>query len=184
MTAVVFLVSILFDIYAFVLLARILAAYNRLDFRNPVSRALIRLTDPLLVPLRRLLPGWGGVDWSAILLLLVIEAVAVSVLTSIVAGALPSPGALALWTVARGLQALLNLLLFVVLVRVVLSWVSPGGYNPAAAMVFGLSEPLLRPLRRYMPALEGLDLSPMVLIIGLVAIKLLTRDLTALPFYL
>ena len=184
MSAVVFLISIVFDLYVFIVLARILLAYHRLDFHNPVSRTVVRLTDPLLVPLRRLIPGWAGIDWAAVLLLVGLELVAVTVLHVIVLGAPPTASVLAVWSLVRAFQALINLLMFVVFVRVLLSWIGPQGYNPAVAVIFGLTEPLMRPVRRRLPPLEGLDLSPMVVLIGLMALRLLSRDLSQLPFWL
>jgi YggT family protein len=184
MSAVVFLVNLLFDLFVFVVLARILMAYHRLDFHNPICRAVVRLTDPVLVPMRRVIPGWAGIDWAAVLLVIVLELVAVTVLHLIVLGAPPTNLALAIWSLVRGLLALLNLLLFAVLIRVLLSWIAPAGYNPAVAILLGFTEPMLRPIRRRLPALEGLDLSPMIVLIGLTALRLLARDLSSLPFWL
>jgi len=149
-----------------------------------VARAVVRLTDPLLRPLRRLIPGWAGIDWAAVTLLLVLEMIAVTVLHLIVTNTPPAPLALALWSLVRAFRALLNLLLFAVLIRVLLSWIGPPGYSPAAAVIFGLSEPLLRPVRRRLPRLEGLDLSPMVVLIGITVLQLLARDLSRLPAWL
>jgi YggT family protein len=184
MSAAVFLISIVFDLYAFIVLARILLAYHRLDFHNPVSRVVVQLTDPVLRPLRRLIPGWAGIDWAAVLLVVGLELVVVTVLHLIVLGAPPTAITLALWSAVRAILALLNLLMFAVFVRVLLSWIGPQGYNPATAIIFGLTEPLMRPVRRRLPRLEGLDLSPMLVLIGLMALRLASRDLSQLPFWL
>jgi YggT family protein len=184
MTAVVFLINLVFDVCVLIVLARILMAFHRLDFHNPICRAVVRLTDPVLVPMRRLIPGWAGIDWAAVLLVVLLELIAVTILHLIVLGTPPTNLALAVWSLVRAVLALLNLLLFSVLIRVLLSWIAPAGYNPAIAILLGFTEPMLRPVRRRLPQLEGLDLSPIVILIGLTVLRLLLRDLSSMPFWL
>jgi len=156
----------------------------RADYYNPVSQFVVKVTNPVLVPLRRLIPSVGGQDIASLvfafgvlllklLLLYAIGAQGVGLAGSVVY--LQNAGLVALLMLAAiELVALvINIFFFVIIVHVVLSWVSPGGHNPVASLLFSLTQPVLKPIQRFVPPIGGLDLSPVVAIIGLQLLKLL-----------
>jgi YggT family protein len=175
MQALIFVLDALITLIVIAFLLRALFPLVRADFRNPIGQAVLRVTDPLVLPLRKLLRPAGRVDVAAIVALLIVQMTG----TALVFGLAGVPIASPLVVVATALRDLARTLLqfyfFAVLLHVVLSWVAPGARSPAAAILERLCEPLLRPLRRVIPPLGGLDLSPIFVLIGLQALQILLR---------
>ena len=168
----VFLIQTLFGLYLVAVMLRFLLQMTRADFYNPVSQFLVKVTNPPLIPLRRVIPGLIGIDMAAVVLLLVIQAVELVLVGMEQGFSLGIPGLLVL-TVAELLNVLLNIYFFTILIQVILSWVNPGGYNPAIALLYSLNEPILSRARRIIPPISGFDLSPIVVFIGIQLIKIL-----------
>jgi YggT family protein len=160
--AALFLINSLFSLYILAVLLRFLFQTTRADFYNPFSQALVTITNPTLVPLRRIIPGLYGFDLAAIVLLLILECVK-NYLKALVVGYYPPVVALLVLSVAELLETTVYLFIVTIIVRVIVSWVAPyGSYNPALGLLVSLTEPLLRPARRLIPPISGLDLSPIV----------------------
>jgi len=180
----VFLVSTLFGLYILAVMLRFLLQSVRADFYNPLVQVLVRITNPLLVPLRRLIPGMFGLDMAAVALLLVLQVVELMVIAGLLGGSLPL-STLLIGSVAKLLGLVVTIYFWMILIQVVLSWVAPTTYNPAVAAINSLTEPLLRPVRRALPDLGGLDLSPLLVVVALQLVKMLAiwplRDLAGLP---
>ena len=168
----VFLIQTLFGLYLVAVMLRFLLQMSRADFYNPVSQFLVKVTNPPLIPLRRVIPGFIGIDMAAVVLLIVIQAVEL-VLVGLVQGFSLGIAGLTVLTVAELLNLLLNIYFFTILIQVILSWVNPGGYNPAVALLYSLNEPILSRARRMIPPISGFDLSPIVVFIGIQLVKML-----------
>lgn len=168
----VFLVGVVFYLYTLVVLLRFLLQWVRADFYNPISQFTVRATNPVLAPMRRVIPGFGGVDVAALVLMLALKVLEL-VLIGALGGGMPAGGGLLLVAVAELINMTINLFIFTILVEVVISWVNPGLYNPVMALVYRLNEPLVRPARRILPPMGGLDLSPLVVLIALQLAKIL-----------
>lgn len=175
MDALIFIVrTILQVLLVTVFLLRVLLPLVRADSRNQLSQAVIRFTNPLVLPLRRLLPPMGKIDTASIVALLIVQIAATATLWLL--GAYPW-----VFTVPQFLQVVvINLIItilqfytFALFLYVLLSWVAPGTYSPAAALLSSLCEPLLRPVRRVVPSFGGFDLSALFLIIALQALVIL-----------
>lgn len=166
------MIQTLFGLYLVAVMLRFLLQMTRADFYNPVSQFLVKVTNPPLIPLRRVIPGLIGIDMAAVVLLLVIQAVELVLVGMVQGFSLGIPGLLVL-TVAELLNVLLNIYFFTILIQVILSWVNPGGYNPAIALLYSLNEPILSRARRIIPPISGFDLSPIVVFIGIQLIKIL-----------
>jgi len=173
-----FLINTLFGLYILTVMLRFLLAAVRADFYNPISQFLVKVTNPPLLPLRRVLPSVGKWDTSALLLMLILQMLSFTLIALLRGGHL-SIGGLILLSCAELLGLFLNVLLFSILIQVIISWINPGTYNPAVSLLYSLTEPVLRPCRRLIPPLSGLDLSPMV---ALIAIQL-TKMLLLPPLY-
>jgi YggT family protein len=175
MDALIFIVRTLLQVLlVIVFLLRVLLPLVRADSRNQLSQAVIRFTNPLVLPLRRILPPAGKIDTASIVALLIVQVAATATLWLL--GAYPW-----VFTVPQFVQVVLMSLLVTVLqfytfalfLYVLLSWVAPGTYSPAASMLSSLCEPLLRPIRRVIPPFGGLVLSALFLIIALQALAIL-----------
>jgi YggT family protein len=174
MAALLFILDALLTLVVVAFLLRLLMPVVRADFRNPIGQAVLQLTNPLVMPLRRLLPPAGRVDVASVVALLVVQLAKTAVLR-LVAGA-----GLALLPLAGGALrdlagTVLQFYFVVVLVYALLSWVAPGNYGPGPQLLGRLCEPLLAPLRRVVPPIGGLDLSALFVLIGLQALQILLR---------
>jgi len=168
----IFLVKVLFGLYATLVVLRFLLQLTRADFYNPLSQFIVKATKPLLNPLRRVIPGVSGIDVASLVLawfVLTLEQLAILAL----AGAGFQLAGAALLAIPELISLFINVFLFAILIQVIISWINPGGYNPAIGLIHGLTEPLLAPVRRRMPNMGGLDLSPMVVMLGLVVLEML-----------
>ena len=167
-SAIVFIVNAVTSLYLLVLLLRLWMPLLQADFRNPLAQGILRLTSPLVVPVRRIVPPLGRLDTATVLVAFVIQYVTVFLLLVIVgqtAGFVP----IAVTAVVKLIVLSINLFVYAIFIRVILSWVAQGGYNPATAIIATLTEPVLRPFRRVLPAMGGFDLSPILAIILLLA---------------
>ena len=165
-----FLVSTIGELYVSCYLVRFLMQWVRADFHNPLSQFIVAVTGPLVRPVRRVMPGWRGLDLATLLVALLLELVLTLILISLSGQSTPSAGVLLLIVLQRLAINTARLFFFMVLLRAILSWVSPGGYHPIAAVLISLTEPLIRPVRRLIPPIGGLDLAPLFVLIGLQAL--------------
>jgi YggT family protein len=170
--ALFYLVSVLFEVYLWIVMLRMILQVVRADFYNPISQLVWQLTQPIVRPLQRVFPKFGPYDTAAALVLVTVAIVYVFVATAVLGyrvGALE-----AVWFALLKLVVLaLNLYTFSLVVQAILSWVGPGVNNPAGSILWSINEPLLRPVRRVIPPFSGLDLSPLVVIVLLQFVKLL-----------
>lgn len=162
--ALIYLINTLFNLYMGAVLLRIVLQWVRADFYNPISQLVWKITQPVLSPLKNLLPRWRKLDLAALLLLLILAAIYVQIIGS-------------LWNLSIGLFATLwfsvlkilslgiSIYTASIIIYAILSWFGPGLSNPAANILFSINEPLLRPIRKVVPPLSGLDLSPLVAIL-------------------
>ncbi|MFZ1623804.1 MAG: YggT family protein [Gammaproteobacteria bacterium] len=178
-SALIFILRTLFDLYVLVFVLRLLMQWARVDTRNPFVQFILRVTNPLVMPLRRLLPPIGRLDSATLMALLGLQMLGTALLVQV--GCIGKPGIapILLITVLGIVRLVLTVFFWAIIIYAVLSWVSPGGYNPGAALVSSLAEPLLKPVRRVIPTIGGLDLSPIFVLIALQALMMVlpTRQL-------
>ena len=172
-----FIIAALISLYIFVFVFRFLMQWARADFRNPLGQAVFQISNPIVRPLRKFIPGWAGLDIATLVAIYLLEVLAVVLLVSISYG-FSSPLALGIpqtlgYAGLRMLHAFVNVAIFLVLVRVVLSWINPGAYNPIISAIYAVTEPMMAPFRKIVPNLGGLDVSPIILFLGLSAVKIL-----------
>ena len=179
MTAVIFLVQTLFGFYILAVMLRFLLQCVRADFYNPLVQFLVRITNPPLLPLRRIVPGYKGLDLASVVLAFALQLVEVLLITLLLDRP-ASAGGLLLLTVAELFKLLINIYLWGLVIQAVLSWFNPDPYHPAARLLAQLTAPLLRPARRLLPPISGVDLSPMLVIVALIFVSLLLQDFLGL----
>lgn len=179
-SALSFIVGSLAQLYLFVLILRLLLPWFRADFHNPIAQAILKVTSPLVIPLRRILPPVGRIDTATLVVAFIITYLTILVLL-LIRGATASIGAIALSSVVYLILFTLRLFVFAIIVRVILSWLAPSGYNPAMAIIYSITDPLLRPFRRIIPPMGGFDLSPIFAIILIGAMAIVVGGFLPLP---
>ncbi|TMS82960.1 YggT family protein [Pseudoalteromonas sp. S554] len=177
MNAMQFLISTLFDLFLMVVLLRFWLQWAKADFYNPMSQFVVKATSFAVNPLRKIIPGLGGLDLASLLLAFIVAIAKISTLMLVFTGAWYAQLVFTEAFVTL-MQKALSLVFYVLLIRAILSWVSQG-YNPIEAVFHQLTEPMLKPLRKIIPPMGGLDLSVLVLIIGIQFLQMLLMDFLA-----
>jgi YggT family protein len=157
----VFLVDTFFSLLFLVFLLRLLLQWARADFRNPLTQAVVKLSNWLIMPLRRALPPVGRIDTASVVAVLLIALARIAAL-SLVAGA-GLPDALT-WVRLAALEVVTTVLwlyFWAIFVYALLGMIAPGTYSPVISILQSICEPVLRPIRRTVPSVAGLDLSPL-----------------------
>jgi YggT family protein len=157
-------------------LLRLLFQLLRGDFRNPLLRVIVRLTDPVVLPLRRVLPPIGRVDTASVVAVVLAQLLWTALTELLQLGRLPPVGLLLIVAAARLLDTTLLVFLIAMILYVVLSWVAPDNYSPMSRLLGSLVEPVLRPFRRAIPAFGGLDWSVFVACIVIVLLRMILSD--------
>jgi len=172
---IIFLVETLFGLYILAVMLRLMLQIVRADFYNPFSQFLVKITTPVLRPLRKLIPGWGGIDIASVVLLLIIQCLAIIIMTLLHGGGLESfsIAGLLMATVTKLVSLLMYIYFFCLIILAVLSWISAGTYNPVTALMSSITEPLLRPIRNILPRAGIFDFSVFVAILGLIVARML-----------
>ncbi len=168
-----FLVETIFLIYILAVFLRLVFQIVRIDFYNPLAQFIIKITNPLLKPLRKIIPGYWGVDFAAVVLIILLEFIKILLICLFGFGLFPNIIGWITWAIGDLLAFVLQFYFFVVLIRVILSWVAPHQHSYFTAIVYKISDPVLRPLRKVLPLMSGFDFSPLLMAIILQFITLL-----------
>jgi YggT family protein len=174
MAALLFILDALLTLVVVAFLLRLLMPVVLADFRNPIGQAVLQLTNPLVMPLRKLLPPAGRLDLASVVALLAVQLAKIALLR-LVAGAGLALAPLVIGALRDLASTVLQFYFVAVLIYALLSWVAPGSYSPGAQLLGRICEPLLAPLRRIVPPIGGLDLSALFVLIGLQALQILLR---------
>ncbi|MCO3391895.1 YggT family protein [Pseudomonas aeruginosa] len=173
-TAAIYILQTLGSLYLLIVLLRFILQLVRADFYNPLSQFIVRATKPLLNPLRRIIPGFGGIDLASLVLAILIQLVLMILILMLmgygVGGFIMQ---LLIWSIIAVTSLFLKVFFFALIISVILSWVAPGSYTPGAQLVNQICEPLLMPFRKLLPNLGGLDLSPIFAFLALKLIDML-----------
>src|SRR5690606_24049074 len=172
MRALYFILDTLMTLYTAVLLLRVILQVVRADFRNPIARAIVQVTNPVVLPLRKLLPPMGKLDTATIAAVVLATLLKLWIL-SLLFGVVPGPALLLRLTLVDLIQLVLQTYLFSIVLNAILSFVAPGNYSPAQSLLSSICDPVLNPFRRIIPPIGGLDLSPLWAIIAIQALLLL-----------
>jgi YggT family protein len=174
--ALVFLINAVFVLYTGAVMLRFLLQWVRASFHNPLAQAIVTITNPLLLPLRRVVPGWRNLDVAALVLMVAVQLINIA-LTLLLIGIRITPLYLLEWTLLKLAIILVNLYFFSILLEALLSWINPGRYDPMSSLLRPLNAPLLRPVRRVLPLFGGLDLSPLVVMLLLQAVNIVLSSI-------
>lgn len=174
-----YLVQTFISLYMLAMLLRFLLQLVRADFYNPISQFLVKVTNPLVIPLRRVIPGLGGVDLATLLLAILLQVAGIVVLLLLNNLGLPNVLLLLAWAALGVLGLVVNIYFFALLATIILSWVAPGSTNPAIYLLHQITEPVMAPFRKALPSMGGLDFSPILVFILINVIQIALRHMAA-----
>lgn len=178
--AMLLLVNILFELYLWVLLLRVLLQWCKADFFNPFSQFIWRVTQPLAAPLTRLIPRWRQLDVAGLVICVMFAWLYVVTIYGLFFPRPVDPLTAFGYASLKLITHTLSLFTLSIFIQALLSWFGPGVNNPAASVLWSINEPLLRPVRRLIPPIGGLDLTPLFVIIALQVVN----QIVPLPFEL
>ncbi len=173
MQALYYILDTLATLYEAVLLLRLLMQLTRADFRNPIARGIVQLTDPIIRPLRRVLPPVRRIDTASVVAVLLFAALKQWLLHLLLGYGMPSAIALLSFTLLDIARLVLKTYLFSIFLNAVLSFVAPGNYSPAQMLLASICNPVLNPIRRVIPSIAGFDLSPLWAMIAIQALLII-----------
>ena len=152
---------------------------SRVNFYNPISQLIVRVTNPLLTPLRGTLPAYGRIDWAAVVSAVVIQALFLAA-TAWLSGdqwGVPGIPTLLAWAAVAVMGLLVNLYFFILVAMIIVSWIAPGSRHPAIELIWQISEPVMAPFRVLLPNIGGIDLSPILLFFSIQIVQIGLRHL-------
>jgi len=169
--ALLFLISTLFDLYLFVLVIRVLLAYAGANYFDPITQFIVRCTDLLVKPVRRIIPNVRGVELSTLLLIIVIDFVKFMLISTLTTSIL-TPAGMIIIALADTIKMFLQTMLYAIILQAILSWVQSN--SPANFLLYKITAPVLRPIQRVCPVIGGMDISaiPAILLLQLLIILL------------
>ncbi|HKE46008.1 MAG TPA: YggT family protein [Steroidobacteraceae bacterium] len=170
MDAIRFIINSLLSLVFFAFLLRVILQLARADFRNAIAQAVVRVTNWLVLPLRRVIPPLGKVDLASIVAVLLVELAVIAIQLWLYTGSLPPARGLFIAALLDLARSVIWFYIIALFIYVVLSWIAPGTYSPAAALLDRICEPLVAPVRRIVPPIGGLDLSVVFVMILLGAL--------------
>ena len=167
--ALIFIIQTLGSLYLLIVLMRFILQLVRANFYNPLCQFVVKATQPLLKPLRRVIPSMFGLDMSSLVLALLLQ-ILLFVVVLMLNGYQAFTVLLLPWALIGIFSLFLKIIFWSMIISVILSWVAPGSRSPGAELVYQITEPVLAPFRRLIPNLGGLDISP---IFAFIAIQLI-----------
>ena len=173
------LIQTLCQLFLLALIMRVLLQLARADSYNPISQFLIKVTQPLLKPIRRFIPSIGKVDTATIIAILLIQMLTTAALVALQGYSIPNPLYLLSWAVLGTLGMLINIYFIAILASIIISWVAPGSYNPLILLLHQLTEPVMAPFRKIVPAMGGLDLSPIFVFLTINVLQIMLGHIAA-----
>lgn len=173
-------IDTLVSLYVFIVLMRFVLQLSRADFYNPISQFVVKATNPLVVPLRRLIPGFAGADIASLILAIFVQSIAVTIKIFVLGYAVANPLDIMLLSSVMILSALIKIYFWSLIIMIVASWIAPGSGHPALLLVNQIVEPLMKPFRKILPSMGGLDLSPILAFMVLQVLELVVSRLVGM----
>jgi len=175
----IYLIQTLLSLYLIAMLLRFLLQLVRADFYNPISQFIVKVTNPLVVPVRKIIPGYAGLDIASLLLALCLQIIGIAAVFLLSYGALPGAGLLFMGGVLGTIALLVKIYFFALLAMIILSWVAQGSNHPAIYLLFQITEPVMAPVRKLLPPMGGLDFSPILVFVLINVIQIALQHMAA-----
>ena len=174
-----YLIQTLLSLFLIAMLLRFILQLVKADFYNPICQFLVKVTNPLVIPVRRIVPGFGGIDVASLLLALLLQLLGSVALLLLNGLGMPGIALLLAWSVIGILGLVVNIYFFALLAMIILSWVAGGSRHPAIALLYQITEPVMAPFRKVLPAMGGIDFSPILVFILINIIQISLRHIAA-----
>jgi YggT family protein len=174
------IIQTLGSLYLLVVMLRFLFQLVRADFYNPLSQFVVKATNPLLIPLRKIVPGIYGIDVASLILALIVQYIAIQLTAFVFGFGVINPIHVLMWAAVGILSLTANIFFWGLLIMVIASWVAPQSYNPALLLVRQLVEPVCTPFRRLIPPMGGLDISIIFAFLALNVVQILIKYLAGM----
>ncbi|WP_114416818.1 YggT family protein [Marinospirillum perlucidum] len=159
-------IQLLFHLATFVVVLRFLLHLSKADYFNPITQGIVKATNPVVRPLQTVLRPYRRLDLASLVLAILIKSLGIFLALQLM-GELAGIGSILIGGVAGVIKTILDLYFFALIISIILSWVAPQAAHPGALLVYQITEPLLAPVRRLIPSLGGLDLSPIFVFLGI-----------------
>lgn len=165
------------SMYLMIILLRFILQVSRADFYNPISQFVVKATNPLLIPLRRIVPSIGGIDTASIVLAILFQTLVISLKMLVLSGSLSNPIFLFAYSAVLVLGVVLKVYFWSLIIMIVSSWIAPGSGHPALVLINQIVEPLMQPFRKILPPMGGLDLSPILVFLVIQVLEVVVKGL-------
>lgn len=175
----IYLVQTLLGLFLIAMLLRFLLQIVRADFYNPISQFIVKLTNPLVIPLRAIIPGYAGIDFASLVLVFLLQLAGIALVFLLSQGALPPLQSLVLGALLGVVALLVQFYFFALLAMIILSWVAQGSRHPAILLLYQVTEPVMAPFRKLLPAMGGMDFSPIIVFILINMIQIVISHMAA-----
>jgi YggT family protein len=175
----IYLIQTLLSLYLVAMLLRFVLQLVRADFYNPISQFIVKITNPLVIPLRKIIPGFGGLDIASLTLAVLLQIAGIAVIFLIRFGAVPAPLLLLLGGVLGVIALLVQIYFFAILAMIILSWVAQGSRHPAIHLLYQITEPVMAPVRKLLPSMGGLDFSPILVFVLINVVQIALQHMAA-----
>ncbi len=174
-----YLIQTFLSLYLVAMLLRFLLQLVRADFYNPISQFLVKVTNPLVIPLRKVVPGFAGMDIASLLLAFLLQMAGITAMVFLKFGGFPPLGLLLTGSLLGIVALLVNIYFFALLAMIILSWVAAGSRHPAIYLLYQITEPVMAPFRKALPPMGGLDFSPILVFILINVIQIALHHMSA-----
>jgi YggT family protein len=175
--------SLIFDtvssLYLMIIILRFIFQMSRADFYNPISQFVVKATNPLLIPFRRIVPSAGGVDTASIVLAVIFQSLVISIKLLVLGGGLANPIFIIALSVVMILDMVLEIYFWSLIIMIISSWIAPGSGHPALVLINQIVEPIMQPFRKILPPMGGLDLSPIFAFLVIQVLEVVVKGLHA-----
>ncbi len=175
----IYLIQTLLSLFLIAMLLRFILQLVRADFYNPISQFIVKVTNPLVLPARKIIPGYGGLDVASLVLALVLQIVGIAAVIFLRFGAVPGPLLLLLGGALGVIALLVQIYFFALLAMIILSWVAQGSRHPAILLLYQITEPVMAPVRKMLPSMGGLDFSPILVFILINVVQIALQHMAA-----
>jgi len=166
----IFLIDTLFDIYIAILMLRFLLQQLGADYYNPIAQFIVKATQPVVGTARHFIPSYRNIDIATLIIVIVFIAIKILLLTSLRGGSFSIPS-LIIISLYDFISLLFDIFIFAIFLQAILSWINPDPYNPVSSILNSLTMPILAPVKRLLPDMGGIDISPIFALIGLMFLK-------------
>lgn len=165
------------SLFVMIVLMRFVLQLSRADFYNPISQFVVKATNPLVIPIRRLVPGFAGIDVASIVLAILVQAIAMGLKVVVLGYAVDNPINILLLASVLVASFLIKIYFWSLIIMIVASWIAPGSGHPALLLINQITEPLMKPFRSILPPMGGLDLSPILAFLSLQVLEVIVNHL-------